>query len=300
MTSLADMAYVTSPEATVWRACRRCGTSAPMAPEVDVCDRCEQGGEPAKPARRPRSDAGQVRLTERDIAVFGWLSDMKAIYEDDLASLLLRMPGTPWTAAGRRPSPPRVRSMLGRWQSAGYADTRRLVNGVPRIVRLTRAGAALLGVDSFRETAAATCFHQCEVSRLRLVLEGRRSPSLGELTAWESERAFRSDLDALGLARRGQAGREAVHVPDGVATYEHGTRVAVEVERNVKAPARLARIVEELLTNYEVTLYAVTGNEVRNAVAAAERNARNTLGHRQISADRIGALSIIDIPQEVA
>jgi hypothetical protein len=116
----------------------------------------------------------------------------------------------------------------------------------------------------------------------------------------ESERAFRSDLDALGLVRRGQAGREPVHVPDGVATYERGTRVAIEVERNVKAPARLARIVEELLTDYEVALYAVAGNEVRNAVAAAERTARAALAHRQVSADRIGALSIIDIPREVA
>ncbi|OJF13088.1 hypothetical protein [Couchioplanes caeruleus] len=300
MTNLADMAHVTSQETHVWRECRGCGASAPMAPEVNRCARCDGEGGSVKPARRPRSDAGQVRLTERDVAVFRWLADMKAIYEDDLAALAAQVPGTPWTAAGRRPSLRRLQGMVGRWQRAGYADARRLVNGVPRIVRLTRAGAGLVGVDSFRETATVTAFHQCEVSRLRLVLEGRRSPSLGRLTAWESERAFRSDLDALGLARRGQAGREAVHVPDGVATYERGTRVAVEVERSAKSPARLARIVEELLTNYEVTLYAVAGNEVRNAVAAAERNARATLAHRQVSPDRIGALSIIDIPREVA
>jgi hypothetical protein len=193
-----------------------------------------------------------------------------------------------------------VRGLIARWQRAGYADARKLINGVPRIVRLTRTGAALVGLDSFRETAAVTALHQCEVSRLRLVLEGRPSPSLGRLARWESERTFRSDLDALGLARRGQAGQESVHVPDGVATYERGTRVAIEVERHAKAPARLARIVEELLTNYEVTLYAVAGNEVRNAVAAAERSARRSLAHRQVSAERIGALSVIDLPQGVA
>ena len=190
--------------------------------------------------------------------------------------------------------------MVARWQRAGYADVRRLVNGVPRVVRLSRAGAALVGIESFRETAAVTALHQCDVSRLRLVLEGRPSPSLGRLGSWESERAFRSDLDALGLARRGQSPSERVHVPDGVATYERGTRVAIEVERHVKAPARLARIVEGLLTDYEVTLYAVAGNEVRNAVAAAERTARAALAHRQVSAERIGALSIIDLPREVA
>ncbi|WP_199513898.1 hypothetical protein [Nucisporomicrobium flavum] len=297
MTSLADMAYVTSQETNVWRECRGCGASAPMAPEVERCDRCDA---PAKPTRRRRADAGQVRLTERDLAVFRWLADMKAIYEDDLAVLIARLPALPWTEAGRRPGPRAVRALLQRWQGAGYAEARKMLNGVPRIVRLSRGGAAVVGVDSFRETAPTTAFHQCEVSRLRLVLEGRPSPSLGSLARWESERAFRSDLDALGLARRGQKPAERIHVPDGVATYERGTRVAVEVERNVKAPVRLARIVEELLTEYEVTLYAVAGNEVRNAVAAAERAARRALANRQISADRIGALSIIDLPQEVA
>jgi hypothetical protein len=297
VTSLADMAHVTSQEANVWRECRSCGASAPMPPEVDRCDRCVAAG---RPARRKRADAGQVRLTERDVAVFRWLSDMKALYEDDLAALIARLPGTAWSVAGHRPSPPRVRGLIARWQRAGYADARKLINGAPRIVRLTRTGAALVGLDSFRETAAVTALHQCEVSRLRLVLEGRPSPSLGRLSRWESERTFRSDLDALGLARRGQAGQESVHVPDGVATYERGTRVAIEVERHAKAPARLARIVEELLTNYEVTLYAVAGNEVRNAVAAAERSARRSLAHRQVSAERIGALSVIDLPEGVA
>jgi hypothetical protein len=250
--------------------------------------------------RAARADAGQVRLTERDLGVFRWLSDMKAIYEDDLVSLLGRMPGTAWTEAGRRPSPPRVRNMLVRWQRGGYAEARRLITGQPRVVRLMRAGAALVGVDGFRETAPLTAYHQCAVSRVRLALESRPSPDLGMLTDWESERAFRSELDALGMARRGQQPREQMHVPDGVATYEGRVRVAIEVERSVKAPVRLARIVEQLLTTYPVTLYAVDSREIRNAVAAAERTARANLKHQQLSADRIGTLSMIDIPKEVS
>src|SRR5205085_12623917 len=121
----------------------------------------------------------------------------------------------------------------------------------------------------------------------------------GRVNRWESERAFRADLDALGLARRGQSERDRVHIPDGVATYEHGQRVAVEVEHHVKAPARLARTVEQLLTEYPVTLYAVTGNEVRRAVEAAERTARKAMAHRQISPDRIRALTVIDLPAGV-
>ena len=110
---------------------------------------------------------------------------------------------------------------------------------------------------------------------------------------------FRSDLDALGLSRRGERSEQPVHVPDGVATYEHEVRVAVEVERTVKAPARLVRIVEQLLTDYPVVLYAVAGNDVRRAVLSAERSARRVLAHRQVSAERIGALSVIELPEEL-
>jgi hypothetical protein len=250
--------------------------------------------------RRPRSDAGTVRLTGRDLAALGWLADMKAIYEADLGVLVGRYPAPADAVSGHRPSPRAVRFLLARWQRVGVAEVRRLIADRPRIVRLTRAGASLVGVTGFRETAEITAYHQCEVSRLRLVLEGRPSPSLGVLTHWESERMFRADLDALGLSRRSETGRESVHVPDGVATYANGVRVAVEVERSVKAPARLVRIVEQLLTDYPVTLYAVAGNEIRRAVLAGERAARRALTQRQLSADRVGALSVIDLPTGVA
>lgn len=247
--------------------------------------------------RRRRVDAGTVRITDRDLAVFGWLADMKAIYEADLAVLIGRSEAEPRPAGIAV-----VRKLTARWQRAGLAEARKLIAGRPRIVRLLRPGAALVGVEPFRETSEITAYHQCEVSRLRLVLEGRPSPSLGRLTHWESERAFRSDLDALGLTRdaRHEQGRGRVHVPDGVATYERGVKVAVEVERHVKAPARLARIVEALLTDYPVTLYAVAGRDVRTAVLSAERAARTNLAQRQVSPDRIGALSVIDLPTEVA
>lgn len=256
----------------------------------------------ASKTRQPRSDAGTVRVTRRDLAVFGWLADMKAIYETDLATLLAGMSPTPGAVAGQRPSASTMRDVVLRWRHAGLADARKLVADRPRIVRLLRGGAELAGVDGFRETAPLTAYHQCEVSRVRLYLESRPSSSLGALVGWESERAFRSDLAALGLTRRGDAhaGTDGVHVPDGVATYEGGEQVAVEVERSVKAPARLARILERLLTGYPVTLYAVTSHQVRTAVLAAERAARAGLERRQISPDRVGVLSIIDIPEEVS
>ena len=303
---VADMgrvARISTRHDAVWRECARCGVPAPLAPDEQHCSSCRQAQRQPEPkpeqeraGRRPRVDAGSVRLTARDLAALSWLADMKAIYEPDVAALVAGLPAAPGAVAGYRPSPRAVRFLLSRWRRAGVAEPQRLVAGRSRIVRVTTRGAALIGVDGFRETAEVTAYHQCEVSRLRLWLESRPSPSLGQLVGWESERAFRADLDALGLSRRGEAERERMHVPDGVATYERGERVAVEVERAVKAPARLARIVEQLLTDYPVTLYAVASGEVRRAVLAAERAARRTLGHRQISADRIGALSVIDLP----
>jgi endonuclease YncB( thermonuclease family) len=248
-------------------------------------------------ATRPTPDG--VRLTVRDLAALAWLADMKAIYETDIAALVARLPAAPGATPGYRPSPRAVRFLMARWRRAGVAEPRRLVAGRPRIVRLTARGAALVDVAGFRETAEVTAYHQCEVSRLRLWLEARPSPTLGMLTHWESERMFRADLDALGLARRGERGRDRVHVPDGVATYASGDRVAVEVERSVKAPVRLAGILEQLLTDYPVTLYAVASGEVRRAVTNAERAARRSLAQRQVSADRIGAVSIIDLPEEL-
>lgn len=249
--------------------------------------------------RAVRSDAGQVRLTQRDLAALEWLADMKAIYEVDLGALIARLPAAPGAQPGHRPSPVRIRALLSRWQQVQVAEARKLVADRPRLVRLTTRGAALVGTDSFRETSEMTAYHQCAVSRLRLCLEGKPSPSLGAVTHWESERMFRADLDAIGLARRGEAEWKIVHVPDGVATYASGDRVAVEVERSIKAPSRLARIVEQLLADYPVTLYAVANSEIRRAVRKAERTARQVLASRQVSPDRIGALSIIDIPAEV-
>ncbi len=298
VTDVASLARITTRHDAVWRECGRCGVPAPLAPDEQQCQNCQQQ-QPARP-RRARSDADRVRLTVRDMAVLRWLADMKAIYETDIGPLVARLPAPHGAVPGNRPGTRSVRDLMSRWQRAGAAEPYKLVAGRPRVVRLTSKGAALVGVESFRETAEVTAYHQCEVSRLRLCLEARPSPSLGTLVHWESERTFRADLDALALARRGERGRESVHVPDGVATYEGGQRVAVEVERSVKAPARLVRILEQLLTDYPVVLYAVAGNDIRRAVRAAEQATRRVLAHRQLSADRIGALTIIDLPGHVA
>ena len=150
----------------VWRECARCGVAAPMAPDEQHCPNCQPRS--GRVRRTPRADAGTVRLTVRDMAALGWLADMKAIYESDIGPLVATLPAPPGAVAGHRPSPRAVRFLLSRWRRAGVAEPRKLVAGRSRIVRLTAKGAAMVGADSFRETAEATAYHQCEVSRLRL------------------------------------------------------------------------------------------------------------------------------------
>lgn len=246
--------------------------------------------------RRQRSDAGTVRLTERDLMIFRWLAEMKAVYEDDLAVLISRLPATPGAVQGHRPGAAAVRMLISRWKRGGYASATKLIYGKPRMVRLLPAGARLVGEDSFKETSETTAYHQCEVARVRLWLEGQPPREGGRIVRWESERQYRQDLAAIGMHARDEL---RVHVPDGVAYYEHGHALAVEVERGVKAPARLARIVEDLLTGFPMTLYAVVNQEVANAVRAAEKTARRVLNQRGVSPERIGALTIIEIPAGV-
>src|SRR5439155_8446334 len=110
-----------------------------------------------------------------------------AIDRADLGERAATLPPAPDALAGYCPSPRAIRTLMTRWQRTGAVAARGLVVGRPRIVRLTRTGAAMVGVEFFRETAEATAYHQCEVSRLRLHLQARPSPSLGRLTQWESE-----------------------------------------------------------------------------------------------------------------
>src|SRR5690606_36693841 len=114
--------------------------------------------------QRVRSDAGQIPLTDQDMAICGWLLTMKAIYEPYLRVLIGRL-------TGRVPGEPAVRALTRRWRAADVADARKLNMSKPRIVRLRPNGALLLGDASFKETAEFTAYHQAEVCRMRLWME---------------------------------------------------------------------------------------------------------------------------------
>lgn len=237
--------------------------------------------------RRVRSDAGQIRITDRDLMIFAWLVNMKAIYEPDLRVLIGRL-------TGRVPGEPAVRALTRRWRAADVADARKLIVSKPRIVRLRPNGARLVGESSYRETAEFTAYHQAEVSRLRLWMEGHPHSRHGAVVAWESEREFRQSTAAL----LGPTGGREVHVPDGVAVFADGTRAAVEVERSVKSPDRLRTVLERVLAAYPMVIYAVASDEVASAVTAAHRAVVTRHQKRGLSG-RLGELVVRPIPSDL-
>lgn len=231
--------------------------------------------------KKRRSDAGIPQLTPRDLDVFAWLADMKAISEPDLGVLLGRLAGSDEPV-----SESAVRRMVVRWRKGDprngpWAEARKVMHKEPRIVFLELAGALLVGETQWRGAALSTALHAADVSRVRLWLENpeRVGPELDQLTglqvaSWQSERRWRQEL-----AARSPGGRMPpdVHAPDGVLTTPGGKRVAVEVERTPKDGRRLDKIMDALMVpgGYAGVLYVVRGKAVENGVVAAIERARS-------------------------
>lgn len=235
--------------------------------------------------RAPRSDAGQVRFTERDLQVFAFLLDMKAIYEPDLAVRLGRLDGRPPLSDSA------MRSLVSRWQRGGAAESRKLIYSRPRMVSLTANGARLLGDEHYREVSEFAVYHQADVTRVRLALEQQGSVAHGPLVEWESERQIRQNV-----AERFEGKGRSIHVPDGVVIWEDGTRAAIEVERTVKSRPRLVTILTRLLgtATYGQVIYAVASDAVAGAVYRAAEVVKAQAAKQ--GRTNLNPLVVIDIP----
>jgi hypothetical protein len=230
------------------------------------------------------SAAKTIRLTERDLAAFRWLAEMKAIHEDDLAVLLGRM-------GDREPlSMPTTRALVDRWRRHGLVEARKVLMERPRVVTLRAAGAAAVSDEpgGWHEVAAWTAIHTGEVAHVRLALE--RHPRYGGMVAeWTSERRLRK---AVQDGRR--KGEGTPHIPDGMVTGTDGQRWAIEVERTPKETARLVQIIRTLTTAYDLTLYATRDKRI---AAHVERCYEAVLS--KPSGLRTNPLAVWEYPAEV-
>lgn len=180
---------------------------------------------PSKSPPRRRSDAGQIRLQQRDVTGLVTLADMYAAPYD----LLAIRTGT---------TEIRLRGVISRWRRAGLVTTGRLAEG-PFWAWLTPAGMRAVG---HRWEAAppplARLAHIRAVLAARMWLESDTAWARGR-AYWRCERRIREGRTAAGQA----------HLPDGEVIWpplegspRAGETWCVEVELTPKHAARTGEI----------------------------------------------------------
>jgi hypothetical protein len=181
---------------------------------------------------RPRSDAGVVRLTGRDVAGLLWCGEMYGVRADLLAAVL--------GCSGDV-----VRHLHVRWRRAGLVQTGPLGPG-PWWCWLTRAGLDACGLPyaAYRPPLGRLA-HVHAAGCVRAALEDWDAWQRGGAW-WRSERRVRW--------RAGSAAGRHGHVPDGEVLWpgdapDFGGQVwCVEVELTPKTAERTAGIMTGLLT----------------------------------------------------
>jgi hypothetical protein len=189
---------------------------------------------PAARATHParRTDAGTVKLTDRDITGLTLVADQYGVPHDLLA-----------TALGVREE--RLRGVIARWRHAGWAETGTLGKG-PAWCWLTPAGMRLLGLGySAREPSVARLAHIRAVLAVRLWLQNGEAYKEGRAW-WRSERRIRAAASGkVGIAHVPDA---EIHWPSLDGSPYAGQIWAIEAELTPKPLARTTGIMRAMLT----------------------------------------------------
>lgn len=183
----------------------------------------------ARRARRRRSDAGELRCTDRDLGLLRIVGEQYALSLPQLARLMGR-------------SGHAARWLRSRWERAGWVRGRAVLVGQPVFVWLTRRGQRVAGSEySLWRPNPGALSHIAAVTEVRLWV-AERHPAAG----WVCERELAREAGLTGSA--GQ------HRPDGLVVLE-GRELPVEVELSHKRPARRERIMRELVARYGQAVY---------------------------------------------
>lgn len=172
--------------------------------------------------RKPRSDAGVVRLTARDSELSEWIAQQGAVPFDLLGEL---MGGVSQSA---------VYQLARRWRDMGLGVTGRPVPGPTWLWLTRRAAREALGWDvgDYRPRAA-TAAHLRAVAAVRLWMEQSDRPP----ERWKGEREIRHDQGYR------HEGASAGHTYDGIAEMSDGSRWGIEVEITPKGAGRTREVI---------------------------------------------------------
>ena len=183
--------------------------------------------------KKPRSDIGVLRFTQRDIDGLVLCGEHYAAPYDLLAAAL------------RARSQSAVDHLVLRWRSAGYATSGRLGAG-PHWCWLTRQGMAATGLGFPATRPALTRLaHIRAVLAARLWLEARPAWTQGQAW-WHSERRLKAALLPPGC--REHVPDAEIHWPSVDGSPHAGQVWAIEVELTPKSLGRTSRIMTGLLT----------------------------------------------------
>jgi len=189
---------------------------------------------PASPATTParRSDAGKIKLTDRDITGLTLIADQYGAPVDLLAGAL-------------DVQPDRLRGILARWRHAGWAATGPLGKG-PAWCWPTPAGMRLLGLSyGAKEPSATRLPHIRAVLAVRLWLQSGQAYGDG-MAWWRSERRIRAASGGrVGIAHLPDA---EIHWPSLDGAPYAGQIWAIEAELTPKPLARTVGIMRGMLT----------------------------------------------------
>jgi hypothetical protein len=203
----------------------------------------ELGADGARRVRRRRSDAGELRLTWRDLRTLRFIGEQYAVTQEQLERLLARFSDDEADRTRERVGTRWAQRIRTRWVRAGIAEARQVLGGRPPVVWLTARGRQLIDLEvrSWRPSMNSIA-HVPAVVEARLFLEDRRPD--GE---WIPERLLAKEGSTAGAS---SAGRR----PDGEFHYD-GAVLAVEVELSAKKESRLKAIVRDRLERYDAVWY---------------------------------------------
>jgi hypothetical protein len=223
----------------------------------------------ARPEPR-RSDAGRVRLQQRDINGLLLVAEHYAAPYDLLA-------------AATATTPARLRAVVARWRTAGLAVTGPVGPG-PAWCWLTQAGMTVTGRPyPARPPALARLAHVRAVLAARLWLESAGAYQQSGAW-WQSERRIRAALPSnAGAPHLADA---EIHWPSAGGPHP-GQVWAIEVELTAKTAVRTSRIMTGLLASrYDQVIYLVS--------PAARPVVTGTAG--QLPARDAGRVAVRDLP----
>ena len=175
--------------------------------------------------RLGRADAGQVRITPRDVSVLTYMGEQYGIRKDQLPRLV-------GDVAERT-----IRALIDRWVRAALINRRTIFAGDHAWLWPTNSGLELAGGTlPYWEPRPGILDHVYWVNEIRFRVAERHPDS-----SWVSERHLRAEA---GGANRPE------HMPDGLV-LKTGKQIAIEVQLAQKSRERAADTLAYLTNTYE-------------------------------------------------